>query len=191
MIMNKQALRQEYKTRRANLHGHERVKMDDLILLQFQQFDYSSIQTVLSYWAIEGMAEPNTHLFSGYLRHMLPDLTIAYPISDTATLQMTAVTINEDTVYQTNQWGITEPKEGEVLDPQQIDLIFVPLLVCDKEGYRVGYGKGFYDRYLANCREDIVKIGLSYFEPIEKITDTNQFDVPLTYCITPQHIYEF
>ena len=191
MIMNKQALRQEYKTRRANLHGHERVKMDDLILLQFQQFDYSSIQTVLSYWAIEGMAEPNTHLFSGYLRHMLPDLTIAYPISDTATLQMTAVTINEDTVYQTNQWGITEPKEGEVLDQQQIDLIFVPLLVCDKEGYRVGYGKGFYDRYLANCREDIVKIGLSYFEPIEKITDTNQFDVPLTYCITPQHIYEF
>ena len=104
---------------------------------------------------------------------------------------MTAVAIHEDTVYQTNQWGITEPKEGRVLEPQQIDLVFVPLLVCDKDGYRVGYGKGFYDRYLPNCREDIVKIGFSYFEPIEKITDTDQFDVPLTYCITPQHIYEF
>jgi 5-formyltetrahydrofolate cyclo-ligase len=65
------------------------------------------------------------------------------------------------------------------------------MLICDTKGYRVGYGKGFYDRYLAHCRKDVVKIGFSYFDPVEKITDTDQFDVPLTYCITPQHIYEF
>ena len=189
--MNKQALRQEYKTKRAAIHEKERLRLDDLLLLHFQQFDYAAVQTALSYWAIAGQAEPNTHLFSGYLRHMLPELVLAYPLTDTTSLQMTALAITEDTIYHTNTWGITEPKEGRVLQPQEIDLVFVPLLVCDKEGYRVGYGKGFYDRYLANCREDIVKIGFAYFEPIEKITDTDQFDVPLTYCITPQHIYEF
>ena len=189
--MNKQALRQEYKTRRADIHSKERLRLDDLMLLQFQQFDYSAIQTVLSYWPIDGQAEPNTHLYSGYLRHMIPGIVLAYPVTDTTSGKMTAVAINEDTIYHTNQWGITEPKEGKVVEPQKIDLVFVPLLICDQQGYRVGYGKGFYDRYLPDCRKDLVKTGFSYFEPIDKITDTDQFDVPLTYCITPQHTYEF
>ncbi len=189
--MNKQELRKIYKTKRDEIHSKERLRMDDLLLLQFQQFDYSDVATVLSYWPLAGKSEPNTHLFSGYLRHMLPGLVLAYPLTDTASCQMTALAIHEDTIYHTNQWGITEPKEGAVIDPKEIDLIFVPLLAYDKQGFRVGYGKGFYDRYLANCREDIVKIGFSYFEPVDKITDTDQFDVPLTYCITPQKSYEF
>jgi 5-formyltetrahydrofolate cyclo-ligase len=189
--MNKKALRELYITKRKALDSKERLRLDDLLLLQFQQFNYAAIQTVLSYWPINNMAEPNTHLFTGYLRHLVPGLVIAYPVADTLASQFTAIAIQEETVYQTNQWGITEPKEGRVVNPEQIDLVLVPLLVCDKQGYRVGYGKGFYDRYLANCRKDIVKIGFTYFEPVEKITDTNQFDVPLTYCITPQDIYEF
>jgi 5-formyltetrahydrofolate cyclo-ligase len=122
---------------------------------------------------------------------MIPGLTLAYPLTENTNCQITALAIHEDTVYHTNAWGITEPKEGRVIEPEQIDLILVPLLVCDKFGYRVGFGKGFYDRYLALCRKDVVKIGFSYFDPIDKIADTGQFDVPLTYCITPQHTYEF
>lgn len=189
--MTKQALRQLYKSKRAELHAKERLKLDDLLLLQFQQFDYSAIQTALSYWPLTNQAEPNTHLFSGYLRHILPGLMLCYPVTATSSKQMTALAINEDTEYHTNPLGITEPKEGIVVQPELVDLILVPLLVCDANGYRVGYGKGFYDRYLADCRKNIVKIGFSYFEPIDKITDRDQFDVPLTYCITPQHTYEF
>jgi 5-formyltetrahydrofolate cyclo-ligase len=55
----------------------------------------------------------------------------------------------------------------------------------------VGYGKGCYDRFLALCRPDIIKIGFSYFEPINEISDTDKFDIPLNYCITPERIYEF
>ena len=189
--MTKQELRQLYKTKRTELHAKERLKMDDLLLLQFQQLDYSVIQTVLSYWPLANQAEPNTHLFSGYLRHMIPGLILCYPVADTSSNQLTALAIREDTIYHTNALGITEPKEGIVVGPEQVELVLVPLLVCDTKGYRVGYGKGFYDRYLASCREDIIKIGFSYFEPVNQITDTSQFDVPLTYCITPQHIYEF
>ncbi|MES2329738.1 MAG: 5-formyltetrahydrofolate cyclo-ligase [Bacteroidota bacterium] len=189
--MNKQELRQLYQVKRAEIHSKERLRMDDLLLLQFQQFDYADVQTVLTYWPLANKAEPNTHLFSGYLRHMLPGMLLAYPLTDPSTLEMTALAIHEDTIYHTNAWGITEPKEGEVIDPTQIDLIFVPLLAYDTKGYRVGFGKGFYDRYLARCREDIVKIGFSYFGPVDEIADTDQFDVPLTYCITPQQTYEF
>ena len=135
--------------------------------------------------------EPNTHLFSGYLRHAIPFLQIAYPVTDFSACDMEAVFINEETVYHTNAYGITEPHNGSVVEPLNIDLAFVPFLVCDTQGYRVGYGKGFYDKYLARCREDMIKIGFSYFDPVEKIEDKNAFDVPLDYCITPEKVYEF
>ncbi|GAC1442474.1 MAG: 5-formyltetrahydrofolate cyclo-ligase [Sediminibacterium sp.] len=191
-MMTKERLRQLYKAKRAALDAKDRLRQDDLILLQFQQMDYSGVQTLLTYWPIAQHAEPNTHLFSSYLRHMVPNLTVAYPVMDNTTHTITAHAINEETVYHTNnQWGIPEPKEGIPLEPTCIDLVFVPLLVCDEHGYRVGYGKGFYDRFLARCRKEVVKIGFSYFEPVRRIADTHQFDVPLTFCVTPQHVYEF
>ena len=189
--MTKQELRKIYKAKRGGILAKQRLRLDHLLLLEFQKLNYSSIRTVLTYWPIATQAEPNTHLFSRYLRHMVPGITTAYPVSDTTNIRMDALAIHEDTIYHANQWGITEPKEGVLVPPEQIDLIFVPLLAFDKQGYRIGFGKGYYDRYLAQCREDIVKIGFSYFDPVDKITDTDQFDVPLTYCITPQHTYEF
>jgi len=67
----------------------------------------------------------------------------------------------------------------------------VPLLAVDKKGYRVGYGKGFYDKFLPSCKKECLKIGFSYFEPVDEITDKDQFDVPLELCITPHNIYVF
>lgn len=189
--MTKQQLRKLYKDKRRQLDTRDRLRYDDLMLLQFQQFNYEDIRSLMTYWPMPGMAEPNTHLFSGYLRHMIPGLVISYPKTDQQTNAMEAMAIDEDSVYHVNEWGITEPKEGTGIDPLEIDLVFVPMLVCDRQGHRVGYGKGFYDRFLARCRTDAVKIGFSYFEPVEQIIDTGQFDVPLTYCITPQATYEF
>jgi len=104
---------------------------------------------------------------------------------------MRAMLTNEETDFVVNAYGIAEPINGEWITPEEIDLVFVPFLACDEKGYRVGYGKGFYDRFLASCRPDILKIGFSYFEPVEHISDINQFDVPLNICITPNRIYEF
>ena len=69
--------------------------------------------------------------------------------------------------------------------------VFVPLLVYDERGYRAGYGKGFYDRYLQLCKDDVIKIGFSYFAPEPLISDVNEFDIPLNFVITPERIYEF
>jgi 5-formyltetrahydrofolate cyclo-ligase len=67
----------------------------------------------------------------------------------------------------------------------------VPLLAFDEKGFRVGYGKGFYDRFLKQCKDGGIKIGLSYFNPIDTIEDAGEFDVPLNFCITPQKVYVF
>ncbi|QEC67332.1 5-formyltetrahydrofolate cyclo-ligase [Panacibacter ginsenosidivorans] len=189
--MTKKELRKIYKEKRAAIPSKEKLKLDDVLLINFQRLYFEDVAVLLTYWAKTDAQEPNTHLFSGFLRHSIPGLQLAYPKCDLNNYSMEALQVNEDTVYYSNQYGITEPKEGIIIEPAEIDLVFVPLLVCDNNGYRVGYGKGFYDRYLTRCRRDIIKIGFSYFDPVEKIDDKNDFDIPLDYCITPESVYEF
>ena len=99
--------------------------------------------------------------------------------------------LTDSTLFTKNSWGIPEPIEGILINEQQLDVVFVPLLAFDKAGNRVGYGGGFYDVFLKNCRKDVVKVGLSLFEPVEKIDGINEFDIPLNYCVTPTNTYEF
>jgi 5-formyltetrahydrofolate cyclo-ligase len=89
------------------------------------------------------------------------------------------------------EYGLLEPASGDIVDPASIDLVLVPLLILDTQGYRVGFGKGCYDKFLANCRPDCIKIGLSYFDPIEIIDDRDEFDVPLDFGVTPDNVYVF
>jgi 5-formyltetrahydrofolate cyclo-ligase len=104
---------------------------------------------------------------------------------------MQAIICQADSIFEANEYNIPEPLDNEVAKPTLLDIVIVPVLAFDLEGNRVGYGKGFYDRYLKQCRKDCLKIGLSYFEPVDAIEDRDEFDVPLDLCITPQRTYVF
>lgn len=99
--------------------------------------------------------------------------------------------LTDATKFRTNRWNIPEPVEGTEIEAPKIDVVFIPLLAFDTKGNRVGYGKGFYDKFLSECREDVIKIGFSLFEAEEIIDDIDDYDVPLDYCVTPQKIYSF
>ncbi|UAN00087.1 5-formyltetrahydrofolate cyclo-ligase [Polaribacter litorisediminis] len=58
--------------------------------------------------------------------------------------------------------------------------------MSNNDNYRIGYGKGFYDRFLSKCKKDVKKIGLNFFKPIAKIDDINAFDVPLDDVMYPK-----
>jgi 5-formyltetrahydrofolate cyclo-ligase len=189
--MVKAEVRELYRNKRAALTAEERVKMDDLMLIQFQQLDIPFLQTILSYWPILENHEPNTHLFTEFLRFRNPELRIAYPVSDFSTVSMQAIATDIDTGFVKKQLNIFEPLHGDPVPVEDIDLVLVPLLIVDLRGIRVGYGQGFYDKYLSKCNEECIKIGLSYFEPIEVIDDCHEFDIPLNLCITPQNSYVF
>ena len=190
--MLKKEARNIYKSKRIELPLVERNKLDDLLLIQLQNLSFSQdARLLLSYWPLERYCEPNTLLYTRYLEHAIPALKISFPVVDFKTSELEAVLVHEDSDFVENTYGIPEPEEGEKIGSEEIDIIFVPLLAFDKKGFRVGYGKGFYDKFLKTCREDVLSIGFSYFEPIEEIEDRNQFDVPLNYCITPHKIYEF
>lgn len=188
--MTKSELRNIYKEKRLALSAIERSKLDDLLLIQFQRLSFQDVQVVLSFWPMEDRAEMNTHLFTRYLSHLIPGLQVSYPVTDPASNTMKSVLVNEDSDLQENNYGITEPINGIEINPAHIDLVLVPLFAFDERGFRVGYGKGYYDRFLKQCTDSII-VGLSYFDPVDTISDTNQFDVPLNYCITPGKVYEF
>jgi 5-formyltetrahydrofolate cyclo-ligase len=189
--MEKIAARKLYKDKRRDLPEGERAKMDDLMLIQFQRIDLPFLQSVLSYWPIEENNEPNTHLFTAYLKFKNPGIKICYPISDFATLTMQAVATDIDTPFEKKSLNIYEPTGGIAVAGSEIEMVFVPLLTFDQLGYRVGYGKGFYDKYLTECTDECIKAGFCYFEPVDSIDDRDEFDVPLDLCITPQNIYVF
>ena len=98
---------------------------------------------------------------------------------------------DEGTLLIHNRWGISEPDPilSQPVEAGEIDAVLVPLLGYDTAGHRVGYGGGYYDRFLAECRPDVIKIGLSFFEPIAAISDVNEWDVRLDCCLTPYTVY--
>ena len=189
--MNKEQARRIFKQKRKELSDAEKAKADDLMLIQFQKVDLPQIDHLLSYWPIEENHEPNTHLFNGYVEFKNPAIKFMYPKSDFTKQEMEAIGVDADTAFQKNAWNIHEPMDGTVADAAVIDMVFVPLLIFDKQGYRIGYGRGFYDKYLKQCRADCLKVGFCYFEPIDKIEGTHEFDVPLDLCITPNNVYVF
>lgn len=99
--------------------------------------------------------------------------------------------LTDNTKFQKNKWGIPEPLNGIEIKPDKIDVVFIPLLAFDSKGNRVGYGKGYYDKFLASCKSEVLKIGLSFFEAEPLISDVSTDDIPLDYCATPNKNYSF
>ena len=99
--------------------------------------------------------------------------------------------LTDQTPLKENSWGIPEPLSGIAISPKQVEVVFVPLFIFDKQGQRVGYGKGYYDRFLAQCNSSVVKVGLSFFDPIPKIEGVQPYDIALDYAVTPREIYSF
>jgi 5-formyltetrahydrofolate cyclo-ligase len=189
--MLKKEIRSMFRKRRDSITPLERQKWDDLLLIQFQTIQLPFTEYVLSFYPIEDYKEVNSFLFTDYLHFRNPNLEICYPRTNVQNNTMDAVICHADSVFETNEFNIPEPTDTEIADPESIDIVLVPLLAFDWDGIRVGYGKGYYDRYLKQCRKDCLKIGISYFEPVDRVEDANEYDVPLDLCITPQRTYVF
>lgn len=187
--MTKSELRQKYKILRSGLSASN---IEDLSLnianncLQLPIWDYSFYHIYLS---ILEHKEINTE----YLLNILAgkDKHIVIPKSNFETSSLSHFLLTDSTTIKKNNWNIPEPVDGIPISETQIEVIFIPLLAFDTKGNRVGYGKGFYDNFLAKCNPDTLKIGLSFFNPEEEVSNINDSDIPLNYCITPSKIYAF
>ena len=84
------------------------------------------------------------------------DKEVVISKSDFETRKMTHFLLTDNTRIKKNKYNIPEPVDGIEVPTAKIDVVFVPLLAFDKQGHRVGYGKGFYDIFLSECKPDVV-----------------------------------
>lgn len=138
---------------------------------------------------IERLNEVDTSFVIHHLNKV--NSTVTSPVSDFENMEMKHVVLSNQTTIEKNKWDIPEPNGGEEVAPDKFDFVFVPLLAINKNGYRVGYGKGFYDRFLSQCNKRTVFVGLNYFEDTVEIDDINKEDVPLHFVATPNQLLKF
>ena len=187
--MLKKELRIKYKALRTNL-SKEEIEAKSLAiannLLKLEIWDKTYYHLFLT---IEEQKEVDTEFILQILAGK--DKEIVVSKSDFATLKMTHFLLTDNTKIKKNEYNIPEPVDGLEVPTNKIEVVFVPILAFDTEGNRVGYGKGFYDKFLSECQPETIKIGLSFFEPEEIIEDVFESDIPMNYCITPDKNYCF
>jgi 5-formyltetrahydrofolate cyclo-ligase len=190
--MQKAELRKLMLQRRRALPAEEVQQRSQRIAdLFFQHFPLQPGQTVHVFLPIIRNNEVNTWSIIERLRLKHPEVRVAVPVTDAEQNVLTHHCLTEEAVLVENPWGIPEPQNAQLIHAQEVDVVLLPLLAFDLAGHRVGYGKGFYDRFLADCRPDVLKIGLSLEPPVGGIADPNPFDVPLDYAITPEEVWDF
>ena len=187
--MHKKELRSKYKVLRAQLTENKLEEMsltiaNKLLTLPIWEKTYFHV-----FLPIAEQKELDTEL----ILHLLSgkDKEIIISKSNFETRNMTHFLLTDNTKIKKNKYNIPEPVDGIEVPSNKIDVVFVPLLAFDKQGHRVGYGKGFYDVFLSECKPETIKIGLSFFEAEELIADIYETDVKLDYCVSTNTIYEF
>ncbi|MBT8394269.1 MAG: 5-formyltetrahydrofolate cyclo-ligase [Flavobacteriaceae bacterium] len=187
--MTKIELRKKYKKLRSSLSSNEivlksiAIANNSLKLPIWNKNFYHLFLSIIEHNEVD--TGPLLSVLSG------KDKNIVLSKSDFKTQTMDHFLLTDSTIIQKNKWNIPEPVNGIAIPSNNIDVVFVPLLAFDEEGNRVGYGKGFYDIFLSECKPEIVKIGLSFFEVEEQILDTNKNDIALDFCVTPNRTYNF
>ena len=190
--MTKREIRKIELEKRIQLPPEELQGRSLQIAEKFTHFAYPThLEYLLSYYPLRERNEFDVSLCERILKEKWSAIQIAWPKITPDTTLMEAHLVEKSKLFIKNKFNILEPLDGDVVSPPLIDIIFVPLVAFDNRGFRVGYGRGFYDRFLPGCRPDVIKIGFSFFQPVDGIDDINEFDVPLNLCITPTGIYEF
>jgi len=184
---NKAALRKQYRAKRQALSSKELAAASAQILKQLIAQNLVTDGLLMLYFDSPLHGElPMRNWFEHFENH-----PICVPKVVDANGHMEAVLWTKKTPLTPNEWGILEPKSNAFISPKNIETIIVPLLCFDQHGHRVGYGKGYYDRFLARCAKNVKTIGVSAFDVVETIEDANEKDYLLDIAVTPKKVYLF
>ena len=184
---DKTFLRSHYKKKRLSLTKQEVDHLSQRVCKQLDKINIWKLKHYHIFISISKYNELDTSFIINKLKSEKKNIIVPKILNN----ELVHIAINDQTEFSINEYGIKEPNNGNSFIIQNLDLIFIPLLAYDLEGHRVGYGKGYYDRFLKLTNKSSLKIGLSFFDPINKIQDIDDNDVKLDYCITPTQIHKF
>jgi 5-formyltetrahydrofolate cyclo-ligase len=195
---SKADLRRAALARRLALNAGEVARRSDKLRENlFRQFPVTRWKWLHLFLPLQNRNEPDTWVFVTWAWGEKLPLRLATPVVQPDGVSLKHYELRADTQLTKNRWGITEPIPDPVtapaVSPDVLDAVLVPLLAVDRNGHRIGYGGGFYDRFLAQCRPGTQFIGLNLLDeaPVRRIADVLPTDIPLTACITPGRVWRF
>lgn len=187
--MTKAEARKIFLQKRLALSEAEYLHLNQLLCDRFFALtDLSGVSVLHIFLPIAQKKEPDTWLIADRMRREFPQIHLAVPRMNGDNLEH--FLLESPNQISANRWGVPEPQYGQRVAVEKIDMVLVPLLAFDVQGHRIGYGKGYYDRFLKNCTLRTQRIGLSFFPPLQHIAATDN-DVKLTSCITPEDFFVF
>lgn len=187
--MNKADIRKVYKEKRQALSpGDLSRRSEKVINATLSSFPLAQ-KTVSLFLPIERKKEINTYTL--WEKLMAMDAHVAVPKVNANKQDLKHYLLTDHSQLELSSLGIPEPKSGKIIAAHKIDVVFVPLMAFDLKGNRVGYGGGFYDRFLKKCNSQCIFIGLSVFPPVSQISDVMGHDIPLHACVTPDEVFRF
>jgi 5-formyltetrahydrofolate cyclo-ligase len=186
-MLSKIEAREKYKNLRKQLSESEILDMSVKIANNLLKFKIWELKTFHLFMTISENKEVDTKPIFDLLIGKGKEIIIPKININSNTLD--SCIFDEKTVFNVSNLGIPEPKNG-ILFNGKIDVVILPLLAYDLDGNRIGYGKGFYDKFICNLKSEPLTIGVSFFSP-EKSLECNNHDINLDYCITPNKIFSF
>lgn len=187
--MNKLKLREIYKTQRNSFSAEEINLYSHQIFEKLKELDIWHKKVFHVFLSMDNKNEVKTNELIEFLHEN--EKTVVVPKINLHENELMNCRFLPSTDLIKNEWGISEPEFCRVVHPQKIEVVFIPLLISDTKGNRVGYGKGFYDKLLSNCTPETIKIGLNFFEPIQEVFGVESTDIPLNYLVTPKEIFSY
>ncbi|MDR3272300.1 MAG: 5-formyltetrahydrofolate cyclo-ligase [Flavobacteriaceae bacterium] len=184
--MTKSETRKYFQEQRSQLSEKEIQAFSSQIFHRWEQSELSCFDSYHIFLSIKRKKEIDTSLFINYLCENNKKVFTSKTVGN----ELIHFELTSKTQLIENPWGILEPADQEEVNLINVDIVFVPLLAYDLRGNRTGYGKGYYDRFLAKI-PTTKKVGLSFFEPISAIDDVSPDDIPLDCVVTPNYLIDF
>lgn len=192
----KAEIRRTALARRRALPPAERAwRSEQLVAQLFRHFPVAEWGWLHLFLPLVPRGEPDTWLIIHRIWAAKLPVRLAVPVVQADGASLRHYELRPETRLLTTRWGIPEPDVSLATEvsPTILDVVLVPLLAVDVNGQRVGYGGGFYDRFLAQCRPGAQFIGLSLLddEPVAPLPDVLPTDVPLHACVSPAGVRYF
>ena len=190
IILKKDTVRKTYLKKRQELSSSKfEEESSQLIQNTIELIKKYKPKCVHCFLPIHSKGEINTTPIVQYC--WKNNINVVVPVSNFEDGTIKTAEFRPHTKTKQTKNNITEPIDPVWKKHDNIDIVITPLLAFDPQGYRVGYGKGFYDRFFASLHKDVKRVGISLFKPYKDIENINEYDVPLTHCVTPDQTYSF
>lgn len=183
--MTKQELRKYYKQLRKSMTAEQKLVADNVVLKSFKDSNtYKKADTILVYVSTE--FEVDTREIIKNALSLNKNVYCPVCVSDTNIMRFFAIHSFDD--LKEGSYGILEPNgmSDEYNRSFENAICVVPALAYDRRGYRIGYGKGYYDRFLSE--NSIRTVGLCYDNCLTDIIPCDEFDISVDMVITESEI---